>query len=297
MTPPLPNFIIAGVLGAGTGQLYALLLQHPDVYLPLPMAPECNFFYKTAEYEKGIDYYVRRYFSAWSGQHAIGERSSLLLSGEWVPERLHRALPDVRLVVLVRDPVERAYAHYRFTAFAGFEELTFEQALRAEDARADAEPDLGWRELRRYAYFRRGLYEQQLRAFLRFFPRERVLVLRSDALVAGRDDTMRRVFAFLRVDPWATLADRGDFSTPSVLSLARQTELRRASPREFDAALQRFREGLPAETECDRLLRENVAPTKEPMSERVRQQLRERYREPNERFAALVGLSIDDWLA
>ena len=240
VTPPLPNFIIAGVLGAGTGQLYALLLQHPDVYLPLPMAPECNFFYKTAEYEKGIDYYVRRYFSAWSGQHAIGERSSLLLSGEWVPERLRVPCPTCGWSCSCGIGRAR-YAHYRFTAFAGFEELTFEQALRAEDARADgAGPRLA--ELRRYAYFRRGCTSSSS-ALLALLPRERVLVLRSDALVAGRDDTMRRVFAFLRSGPLGNA--RRSRRLPRPACSASRDRAARASPREFDAACNVFAKVCP----------------------------------------------------
>ncbi len=296
MSAPLPTFIIGGTQPAGTGQLYLILLQHPDIYLPLPMQPECGFFFKSREYEKGLDYYREKYFSASKGQKARGERTSLLISSEWVPARLKRDVPDIKLIFLFRNPVDRAWAHYRFTALAGFETLPFPEALEREDERARAETDPFWRELRIHSYFARGLYHGQLKRYLDLFSREQLLLLRSDELIDDFEGATRRIFEFLGVDPGFRAGRRQDFSSPFVLDLELQASLRKSHPKDFDRAIQRVRQGLPLETECDRAVRANVTFNKPAIPPELRRELTSRYRPHNERFASLVPFSIRDWL-
>ena len=85
-----PNFIIGGGVASGTSFLSHAIQHHPEIYLPKIMRPECNFFYKTWEFEKGKDYYLKRWFSEAGDQKAVGERSSLYLHGDFtkVAERI-----------------------------------------------------------------------------------------------------------------------------------------------------------------------------------------------------------------
>lgn len=291
----LPNFIIAGTFPAGTGQLYSLMRQHPDVYLPMPMAPECNFFLKTQEYEKGLRYYQERWFSKCRGERAIGERSSLLMSGEGVAERVHENLPGVRLIFLVRNPVDRAWANYRFTALAGLETLSFEEALAKEDERTAAEFRPFWREIRPHSYFRRGLYAEQLENFRRLFPPEQILVLRSDMLLKDLGPTMSRIFAFLGLRPLPSISPCRDFSSPSVINPRRQAELRERFGVAFDPAIQHLREGGVPRNPCERELASNLRNGKDPLPKPIHFELSSRYLEPNRRFQELVDFSVDDW--
>lgn len=293
-----PTFIIAGTLPAGTGHLYGLLIQHPEVYLPRPMQPECNFFFKSGEYEKGLDSYRRRWFAnVGVGKKAVGERSSLLLSGEWVPERLARDVPRIKLIFLLRNPVDRAYANWRFTALAGHEDLPFTEALDAEERRmAEArQRSRFWGEIQPHAYFHRGLYARQIKSYLSCFPREQMLIMRSDELLHDPDGALVQVYQFLGVDQRFVAAPCADMSSPTVIDLERQTQLRRRSPIGFDAAVQRIREGLPPETELDVLLRRNVREGHEPLPADVRRALADRYAAANRELLALVSFPIQDW--
>jgi hypothetical protein len=220
MSGPLPTFIIGGTLPSGTGQLYSILLQHPDIYLPIPMAPECNFFYKTIDYKKGIEFYQQKYFSKVGKQKAIGERSSLLLSGaRWTAERVQKHCPHVKLIFMLRNPVDRAYANYRFTALSGFETLSFEDALVMEDQRLSSVQDPLFKELEIYSYFKRGLYCQQIREFSARFYHENIFLFRSDSLLKDYDNTLKRLLDFIGVDSTQKLQNQADFSSPFVLDL------------------------------------------------------------------------------
>ena len=298
MTPVRPTFIIAGTLPAGTGHLYGLLIQHPEVYLAPPMQPECNFFFKTAEYEKGVGYYEQKWFSAVRGEKAIGERSSLLMSGEWVPERVARHLPDVKLIFLLRNPVDRAYANYRFTALAGYEDMTFQEALANEERRmAEARARSPfWAEIQPHSYFHRGRYFDQLSAWLKVFAREQMLLMRSDELLGDQDAALRKVYAFLGVDLRFVARPFSDFSSPAVRDVRQQALLRAGHPADFDQAVQRLRGGLPPETPFDRILRANVMDGYAKLSPDLRRELTARYADQNRRLADLVPFSIMDWL-
>ena len=298
MTSVRPTFIIAGTLPAGTGHLYGLLAQHPEVFLAPPMQPECNFFFKTAEYEKGMGYYEEKWFSAVRDERAIGERSSLLMSGAWVPERVARHLPEVKLIFLLRNPVDRAYANYRFTALAGYEEMSFEEALANEGSRmAEARArSLFWGEIQPHAYFHRGLYFDQLSAWLTRFPREQMLLMRSDELLQDQNTALRKVYAFLGVEAGFVAADFQDMSSPAVRDVRLQAKLRAEHPADFDQSVQRLREGLPPATPFDHLLRANVMEGYEKLSPDLRRELTARYADQNRRLADLVPFSIADWL-
>jgi hypothetical protein len=105
-SPRRPNFFILGSAKCGSTTLYEHLGQHPDVFFSTPKEP---IFFE-AEYEKGFDYYWDTYFAAWDGQAAIGEARHRNLFLPYVAPRVHAACPDARLIVIVRNPVDRAYS-------------------------------------------------------------------------------------------------------------------------------------------------------------------------------------------
>lgn len=294
----LPNFILGGTLPAGTGHLYGLLRQHPEVYLAPPMQPECNFFFKTGEYEKGLDHYQERWFAEVAGERAIGERSSLLLFGDWAAERLSRDLPQVKIIFLLRNPVDRAYANYRFTALSGFETLSFEDALKNETARiADAHArGTFWGEIQPHAYFSRGLYGDLLAAYASRFPLEQLLVMRSDELLKDQNRALEKIYRFLDVDSEFVAEDFAEFSSPAVVDVEVQAQLRRDYPDTFDAAVQRIRAGKPDDSVLDLAMGHNVRDGYERLSDSLRQSLTDRYRSANEALRAVVPFAIDDWL-
>ena len=114
-------------------------------------------------------------------------------------------MPTVRLIVLLRDPVERAHSHFRLQKRAGIERLaTFEEALEAEPARLEGErekmatqPDYYSYNFQHYSYLARGVYQPQLAAWMEHFPREQFLVLPSERFYAQPEATFGRVCDFL----------------------------------------------------------------------------------------------------
>jgi hypothetical protein len=196
----LPNFLIIGAARSGTSSLYAYLLQHPDVYLPKNKRPEPHFFFKDSEYARGIDHYESRYFADWNGETAVGEASTSYIFGPETPARVARYLPDVRLLAILRNPLERAYSNYCHTVKSGLETLDFAQAIARESERTAALRGTDLAEIEPYAYLARGLYFEQLQRWYRFFHPAQLHVVIFDDFVADTRAALTEILSFLQVD-------------------------------------------------------------------------------------------------
>jgi hypothetical protein len=118
-------------------------------------------------------------------------------------------VPDARLIVLPRDPVERAYSHYNHVVTHGAEPLPFEEAVKKEQERLDGElekmiADETYRSLkyRRFSYVSRGYYVDQLKELGKFFPRKQIMVTKSEDLFRKTQETYGQVLEFLELQPW-----------------------------------------------------------------------------------------------
>jgi len=136
-----------------------------------------------------------------------GEASPSYLFHPFAPQRVAELLPDVRLVALVRDPVDRAFSHYQHEVAFGREPLSFEQALDQEEERMRGElermrdPAYFSHAWWNYTYASRGLYAEQLERWLAVFPREQLLVVSSEDLLERPGETYSRVLEFLGAPP------------------------------------------------------------------------------------------------
>lgn len=192
--PPLPNLVIAGAQRAGTTSLHYLLASHPDVFFP-EKPQEIHFFDDERAYARGLDAY-RGLFRGWRGQAVVGQTSPLYLFEPSVPERLHRALPEARIVVVLREPVARAYSHYWLEVRYGWEDQSFERALELEAERLEG----GFDARRHFSYTARGCYAEQLERYYRYFSRDRVLVLLHEEMKADPRGVIRRCAELLELD-------------------------------------------------------------------------------------------------
>jgi hypothetical protein len=225
----LPTFLIIGAQRAATTSLFTNLRRHPEVIGPrtadtsVAWWKELHFF--DENYWRGTDWYraffpleIRQRASRRFGRElACGEATPYYLFHPAVPERVQETLPDVRLVALLRNPVERAYSHYQHMRLTGREKLTFAEAIDAEERRvrgageellrdkpsARKQGNRRHHEHRHRAYVGRGLYAEQLERWFAQFPREQLLVLRSEDLLARPDEIYARAFAFLGVREWS----------------------------------------------------------------------------------------------
>jgi hypothetical protein len=183
----LPAVLIIGAQKSGTTSLFNYLVQHPDV-LP-PIRKEVHYF--DFHYLRGVKWYRGHFPYA----HRLGGGSLTLdatpyyLVHPLVPQRAARLLPQVKLIALLRNPVDRALSHYQHELRGGRESLSLAEALEKESERLAGEEErlrseagyYSWNH-HRYSYTRRGLYIEQLRRWMQHFTRSQLLVLQSEWL-------------------------------------------------------------------------------------------------------------------
>jgi Sulfotransferase domain len=200
--PVLPTFLVIGTNKAGTTSLYASLAKHPEIFLPYKK--ELHFFNSDPDYAKGLDAYAELFAGA-AGFRARGDITpAYLYWGDKVIPRIEEVYGDEppRMVVILRDPVERAYSRYwHRRRVDGREPLSFEDALAAEERRLlEDAPSLGVRGRFPRAYFRGGLYGEQLERYFSHFPRECFHVMLFEDLRRDFVATARGLLTFLGVD-------------------------------------------------------------------------------------------------
>jgi Sulfotransferase domain len=202
---PLPDFLIIGTEKGGTSFLYWSLCQHPLV--EAAAKKEVHFFDAPKWLRKSIGWY-RAQFPASTrkdGRRVItGEASPFYLFHPLAPYRASRTVPNTKLIAVLRNPVDRAYSAYRHRVLAGQENLSFEEALEAEQKRTSGElekllSDESYhsRPYTKYTYRLRGIYVEQLERWHEYFDPEQLLVLRSEDLFTNPTGTLWRVHEFL----------------------------------------------------------------------------------------------------
>ena len=290
-----PNFVIGGCVASGTSFLSHSMKDHPDVFLPRIMRPECGFFYKSWEYNKGKDYYISKWFAEVAEEAAVGERSSLYLHGTFnnVAKRIAEMYPDIKLIFCLRNPTERAYGNYRFTAMTGFETLSFRDALTQEEARKKAAT--GWMaEIRPFSYRERGCYYDQLEPYFELFPKENIHCVKSDVLAENTGEALRAIFRFLGVRDDVQAAKQADFISPNVRSVKAQYLLRKLLGGRLDVITEDCRKNLRASS-LSRIVGLNLTAKKQPLEKDTMSYLNDFYVPHNEKLAKLLGWNLSNW--
>lgn len=198
---PLPNFFIVGAPKAGTTSLHAYLKRHPEVFMSVRKEPH---YFSRFRVDPAFDNFrlpirdSREYqelFGGSGGYKAVGEASSSYLSDINAATRIRAEVPNAKIIISLRNPVQRAYSHYLMECREGREARSFQEALAADQARAEK----GWGISVQYVEL--GLYSDQVERYIRLFGRSNVLIVLFEDLSRDTAAVMQEVARFLDIDP------------------------------------------------------------------------------------------------
>jgi Sulfotransferase domain len=208
------DFIVAGAQKSGTTALYHFLRKHPRIVVP--DRKEMHFFDDEEVFSHAVDYeMLHRHFRptgsptrlpfAMARQAITGESTPSYLYWRPAMERIWNYNPKIKLVFLLRNPIDRAFAHWNMQRFKGREPLDFMEALKEEKKRIAQPLSL---DSRRFAYIDRGFYSEQLERVFKFFPREQVRAIKFEDFQRKKQQAMNSIFQFLGVDPLPKVRDK-----------------------------------------------------------------------------------------
>ncbi|MEW4267096.1 sulfotransferase domain-containing protein [Priestia aryabhattai] len=198
-----PDFLIIGTQKGGSTSLYNYLIKHPDI-LP-PSKKELHFFNKTEHYRKGIDWYKKQFPLSKSLNKMTGEATPNYLFDTLTPKRVADHLPQTtKFIVLLRNPVDRAYSNYQMKVKKGHDHRSFEEAIIQDESRLKSEFQQVIRKYQNkkpnhliYPYITRGIYVEQLKTWMDLFPKHQFLIVKSEELFNEPQKVVNQVARFL----------------------------------------------------------------------------------------------------
>ena len=191
------HFFITGVMRSGTTYLATILDEHPDICMAKPILPEPKFFLKEEEYSKGLEYYESKYFDKTGNSRIFGEKTVHYCEREDAAKRIKQFFPDCRIILILRNPVYRAFSNYYFSLKNGLETRGIEEVF-LEDV-PPPEYDESVLYISPFDYLRRGEYINQIKLYERYFNRERMKIIIMENLVGSREQ-IAQLYQFLGVD-------------------------------------------------------------------------------------------------
>jgi hypothetical protein len=210
----LPDFAIIGAQKSGTTSLYDFIIKHPCVVSAY--RKEMHYFsslfdfgelwYRSNFPTKLYKYYFKKKFDK---QLLCGDATPYYLLHPLVPMRMKRSLPKIKIIVILRNPVDRAYSHYHFALRHKHETLSFEDAINQEEKRLAGErkkiiqdPSFDGYHFKRNSYLTRGVYVDQLKHWFEYYDKNQFLILTTEDLYANPQKILNQVFQFLNLNSY-----------------------------------------------------------------------------------------------
>lgn len=298
MTSTLPNFFLVGAAKSGTTSLYHYLSQHPDVYMPYNKEP--HWFSRVqrvpgqGSYPIATEKEYLRLFKGWNGESAVGEASPSYLWDEGAPRRISEAIPQARIVAILRNPVDRAYSHYLMDIRAGKQSLPFMEALRRDlqtEQKAWSLPGL---------YLDLGFYAKQLRRYLEVFDSAQIKTYLYEDLREDPIALLESIMEFLEIDPGYASSIRTDVQY-NKYSVSRSTLARSIATSQIykSPQLTALRAKIIPNTQIRARIRESLfykEGSKASMDAEARRFLVETYRTDVQDLQNLIGRELGYWL-
>lgn len=298
------DFLIIGAGKSGTTSLADFVSHHPDVLMTQPKEP---WFFDTNDYHRGMTWYWQEYLGHYAGEKCVGEASSQTLFVPYAARRLKSAVPNARLIAILRNPIDRAHSDWWMKRCQNWETADFDTAIRENLSQLARDVDFSdpviWQrhidshkhEMLYRTYIEYGYYATQLERYLACFPRDQMLIILSDDFSRNVKQTLERVWRFLEVNPssinegLSKLAPKNVARSPLGVALARTSA---TTP-----VVSKIRQLLPEGTKnvAISLLRK-LDPGKRPqMSRDIRRMLSRHYQDEMRRLGTIVGRDLSSW--
>lgn len=289
------TLMIVGAQKAGTSSLLRYLGQHPGICIH--RQHEFVFFFSDFQYPKGYEHSFREYFPHVRPDQIVLAKHAMLMYSQVAIERLYNHNPAASLVILLRNPIDRAYSAYWFARSRGWENIpTFEEAVRVEPDRIRND---GWLKWRNNAYLDNGKYAFHLARLQKYFGEEKMRIYLIEDLKKDPRKIFRQVFEMAGVNEDfmpdmtskhnpSTLARSEKFAQWFAAFLNPQNKLKGIVKRLFPSHLTR-----DAREYVKRANASDLVPP--PMSVEIRRYLAEYFRPANEQLENLLGRDLSDW--
>jgi len=210
----LPDFLIIGFPKCGTTSLYEYLLQHPDIHPPI--GKEIDYFDRL--YSKGIAWYKVRFPTKLQQFFVQNLQQRKFLTGEATPRyvehphalhRIKKVLPNSKFIILLRNPIDRAYSHFTMNVENGYEYKTFELAIKSENERIKGrcekmknnENYYSW-DFDLFAYLEHGIYVEKLQKWFDIFSKDKFLIIQSEEFLRNPSKIYYQTLRFLDLTKW-----------------------------------------------------------------------------------------------
>ena len=190
---PKPNFFCIGTQKAGTTSLHYILNQHPDIYLP--DMKEIHFFDRDENYNKGTEWYLDFYKEV-KNEKIIGEINPNYIYDKNTPQRLYDFDKNLKLIVILRNPADRAFSNYKMIVGRNEEKNSFKKAVKIDLQRIENKENYPFP----YHYINRGYYYYQIQRYLKLFPPQNMLfILFEKDFLQDRKQTIDKIYNFLNI--------------------------------------------------------------------------------------------------
>ncbi|MGJ8639899.1 MAG: sulfotransferase domain-containing protein [Opitutaceae bacterium] len=199
------DFVICGTQKGGTSALDVYLREHPEICMA--DKKEVHFFDQNEHFTSAKPDYSKyhAYFRPNRSHKLVGEATPIYMYWNEAPKRIRDYNPNMKLIALLRNPIERAYSHWNMEHGRDRDDLPFFEAIKNEEERCrEASPE----QHRVYSYIDRGFYLKQLQNIWEFFPKDRLLVLKSDDLNEKPKETLDQVCDFLEVSEFQAITEK-----------------------------------------------------------------------------------------
>lgn len=299
----MPNFLIVGAAKSGTSSLHFYLAQHPEIY----MTPEKQTYFFAYE---GVDPHFRgpgdqeemtrhlitrvedyqTKFAEVTTEKAIGEACSVYLYDRKAPAAIKRHVPDAKLIIILRDPAERAYSSFMQMIRDGYETVTdFGAALKQEEQRIGED----WRHL--WHYRARGFYYEQIQHYLSLFDRSQIRIYLFEDLKRDPQALLKDIFQFLGVDD-SFVPDTSERYNASGIPRSRTLLRLIMRPNKIKTVIKPLLPKWVRASVKSFVTTSRLSLRRPPMSAEVRRDLVDSYRDDILKLQGLLGRDLSAWL-